>query len=1105
MSIKNNIILLFILLPITVLGFDFTAVPVAATCTGNGQINMTVSNTNSGGTITFFLYKLPDTTTPVASTSSLNFGSLTAGTYLVIANEVVGTSVSTQQTQVVVQDQFVALNFNQSDITSTNIPCSTNSVMTITPSAGIGPFMYEITSGPGSLTFPLQISNTFNNLPPGTYEIRVWDACGNAQTINYTVTANSYTLSVEAPTITQFTPANCNSIIATNTITASTGTAIAYPLTIQYTVHNPLGGTTVYNQTIATGNSDSVAVAQIIPLYINASYPLDILITDNCGNTFFNTFTISDSLILSYALNTQFDCIRFFSLTADNFVPPYNLNFTTYPAGFNPATFTTGYPGPYTQATTDFGSQTNPVPYGNYEVTATDACGKIKTITFEIKEPEPTHSEALYNCLSTTGYFTLSMQGATLVGAIITNGPPGVFSYPYDISSQIVNGIVTINDLPIGTYIVQPYDNCPTALDPVTIVISQFVDGGFTSTVRPGCGLGLTSFNVSSNNGNITNATITAAPAAYSSVNTLPYDVSGYISQTDGDLYLDDLPPGNYTVTYTDACMQTNTLTVFSAAGYQITNNTANIVSGCGNFDVVLNYITNGTSNDFWLQKLIDPATDTWGHPDYPNSGSTYTAGTVPTNTTALSLANNTINYNNSYNGTFRIVHSFLSYNNGQTINNGSNADKVCIEVLDTFTYNQSLEILDIYRMPCSASGSLDVVVVATGFGTIQYSLYDTNMNLLINNGANNIFSNLSPGNYNIRIQDSCKLLTQPVNVADLASLIVATTPTDMMVCNSTSTFDLTSQTATILGTQDPSLYTVIYFETLTDAQNNTNAIANPTTYNPTASTQEIYARIIYNTLTNCFETVTFKVTVGQTPILNINSNYNACDDVQVILDASIGNLSTTTYVWTNTDTGTTVSTSPTVTVTNIGYTNLSVTATNTYGTAGSCINTKNTTILLSQAPKFDHIEIVDWTENDNSITIYTTNNLDFEYSIDGNIWQTSNTFTGLTPGIYTVHVRDIWNCGQISKTVALFYYQRFFTPNGDGANDVWSIKYSQMEPTMNVFIFDRYGKLVKNFQGYNGFWDGTYNGEMLFSDDYWFLVKRADGREHLGHFAMKR
>ena len=35
--------------------------------------------------------------------------------------------------------------------------------------------------------------------------------------------------------------------------------------------------------------------------------------------------------------------------------------------------------------------------------------------------------------------------------------------------------------------------------------------------------------------------------------------------------------------------------------------------------------------------------------------------------------------------------------------------------------------------------------------------------------------------------------------------------------------------------------------------------------------------------------------------------------------------------------------------------------------------------------------------------------------------------------------------------------------------------------------------------------WDGTYNGTKMISDDYWFVVKREDGREHRAHFTLKR
>ena len=82
--------------------------------------------------------------------------------------------------------------------------------------------------------------------------------------------------------------------------------------------------------------------------------------------------------------------------------------------------------------------------------------------------------------------------------------------------------------------------------------------------------------------------------------------------------------------------------------------------------------------------------------------------------------------------------------------------------------------------------------------------------------------------------------------------------------------------------------------------------------------------------------------------------------------------------------------------------------------------------------------------------------------------------------------------------------YPKFFTPNGDGYNDTWAIKYSHIEPNLKVDIFDRYGKLLKRLTNKNS-WDGKYNGYELPSTDYWFVVTRENGKEYRGHFNMKR
>ncbi len=81
----------------------------------------------------------------------------------------------------------------------------------------------------------------------------------------------------------------------------------------------------------------------------------------------------------------------------------------------------------------------------------------------------------------------------------------------------------------------------------------------------------------------------------------------------------------------------------------------------------------------------------------------------------------------------------------------------------------------------------------------------------------------------------------------------------------------------------------------------------------------------------------------------------------------------------------------------------------------------------------------------------------------------------------------------------------KFFTPNGDTYNDTWKIKLSDFEEGLTVNIYDRYGKLIKTLASNTSEWDGKHNGIDLPSSDYWFVVTRANGKEHKGHFSLKR
>ena len=79
-----------------------------------------------------------------------------------------------------------------------------------------------------------------------------------------------------------------------------------------------------------------------------------------------------------------------------------------------------------------------------------------------------------------------------------------------------------------------------------------------------------------------------------------------------------------------------------------------------------------------------------------------------------------------------------------------------------------------------------------------------------------------------------------------------------------------------------------------------------------------------------------------------------------------------------------------------------------------------------------------------------------------------------------------------------------FFTPNNDGFNDQWVVHSTSEVIIDKVFIFNRFGKLLKQIQADQP-WDGSYNGRPLASDSYWYKVVTTEGRTVTGFFLLKR
>lgn len=320
-----------------------------------------------------------------------------------------------------------------------------------------------------------------------------------------------------------------------------------------------------------------------------------------------------------------------------------------------------------------------------------------------------------------------------------------------------------------------------------------------------------------------------------------------------------------------------------------------------------------------------------------------------------------------------------------------------------------------------------------------------------------------------------------------------ATQPPDMTACeaeNGQAVFDLRSQAATILGPLQLIDFYVGFYTSLEDAHAGINFI--PEQYTNTSNPQTIYARVSPDAGI-CHAVTSFVLNVVPKPEIDMPDTYALCKGENITIAAPTG---FTAYEWS------TEETSRSIVVSKAG--SYTVTVFETVGDI-TCEASKTVTVTESVKPEITHVEVKDWTSNDNSITVSVIGNGNYKYSIDGIHYQDSPVFNGLLPGKYTVYVEDDNDCGTDEETVVLLMYPKFFTPNGDGKNDLWSIKYAYFEPDMLVHVFDRYGKLVNSFKGGEPGWNGEFNGNRLPSTDYWFVVKRKDGREHKGHFSMIR
>lgn len=207
------------------------------------------------------------------------------------------------------------------------------------------------------------------------------------------------------------------------------------------------------------------------------------------------------------------------------------------------------------------------------------------------------------------------------------------------------------------------------------------------------------------------------------------------------------------------------------------------------------------------------------------------------------------------------------------------------------------------------------------------------------------------------------------------------------------------------------------------------------------------------------------------------------CEDDTIVLDAGISDV---TYLWS------TGETTREIVVNQPGTYTVIVT------NSSNCSSTKTIELIQIDKPVIESIN-----SDGYELEILTTEQGDFQYSLDDVFYQTSNVFN-VEGGLYNVFVQGRDGCGKVSMEYIHFVIPKFFTPNNDGTNDTFDLKGIEYYSSSSVYIFDRYGKLLKSAKNQPFSWNGTYNSENLPSDDYWYNIT-IENQIFRGHFTLKR
>ncbi len=208
------------------------------------------------------------------------------------------------------------------------------------------------------------------------------------------------------------------------------------------------------------------------------------------------------------------------------------------------------------------------------------------------------------------------------------------------------------------------------------------------------------------------------------------------------------------------------------------------------------------------------------------------------------------------------------------------------------------------------------------------------------------------------------------------------------------------------------------------------------------------------------------------------------------------------TYSWTGV--GTEDYTSSKLSVSPTESTEYTVTA-----SKGHCSSKMSLKVNVHEIPALEVVlEIVEDGIQRNLLAQAEGGSSPYTYTLDNFLSNDDGRFDNVGGGYHQISLVDYYGCSTdttVSVTIPLVP-DKFFTPNGDGNNDLWQIRNIESVPAY-VYIYDRFDRKVAEYTpgSFTG-WDGIYNGHQLPSADYWYVIREAaTGKTLKGHFTLHR